>query len=225
MLSIVNTIALNGTEGTVVEAQVDLSAGIPRWDMVGMLGTSIKESKERITVAIKNSGIKLVGKKISVNLAPAEIRKEGSSFDLAIAVGILINLGIIKKECINSAIFIGEISYSGKINSVKGVLPMCLAAQKNGFKRVYVPNSNINEARLVNDLEIVSINSLKDLIQKINSKMSIEKNISRIKRYAKVEYNIDFAEIYSQEKAKRALEIVAAGNHNCLLIRYICQYL
>ena len=218
MLSIVNTIALNGTEGTVVEAQVDLSAGIPHWDMVGMLGTSIKESKERITVAIKNSGIKLVGKKISVNLAPAEIRKEGSSFDLAIAVGILINLGIIKKECINSAIFIGEISYSGKINSVKGVLPMCLAAQKNGFKRVYVPNSNINEARLVNDLEIVSINSLKDLIQKINSKMSIEKNISRIKRYAKVEYNIDFAEIYSQEKAKRALEIVAAGNHNCLLI-------
>ena len=218
MLSIVNTIALNGTEGTVVEAQVDLSAGIPHWDMVGMLGTSIKESKERITVAIKNTGIKLVGKKISVNLAPAEIRKEGSSFDLAIAVGILINLGIIKKECINSAIFIGEISYNGNVNSVKGVLPMCLSAQKNGFKRVYIPNSNINEAKLVNNLEIVSVNSLKDLIQKINSKIIIEKNISQIERYAKVEYDMDFSEIYGQEKAKRALEIVAAGNHNCLLI-------
>ena len=225
MLSIVNTIALNGTEGTVVEAQVDLAAGIPHWDMVGMLGTSIKESKERITVAIKNSGIKLVGKKISVNLAPAEIRKEGSSFDLAIAVGILSNLGIIQKENIDSSIFIGEISYNGNINSVKGVLPRCLSAQKNGFKRVYIPNSNINEARLVNNLEIVSVNSLKDLIQKINSKIPIEKNISQIEHYAKVEYDIDFAEIYGQEKVKRALEIVAAGNHNCLLIRYICQYL
>ena len=218
MLSIVNTIALNGTEGTVVEAQVDLAAGIPHWDMVGMLGTSIKESKERITVAIKNSGIKLVGKKISVNLAPAEIRKEGSSFDLAIAVGILSNLCIIQKENIDSSIFIGEISYNGNINSVKGVLPRCLSAQKNGFKRVYIPNSNINEARLVNNLEIVSVNSLKDLIQKINSKIPIEKNISQIEHYAKVEYDIDFAEIYGQEKVKRALEIVAAGNHNCLLI-------
>ncbi len=217
MLSIVNTIALNGTEGTVVEAQIDLSAGIPRWDMVGMLGTSIKESKERITVAIKNSGIKLVGKKISVNLAPAEIRKEGSSFDLAIAVGILINLGIINKEYIKSTVFIGEISYNGNINCVKGILPMCLVAKKNGFKRVYIPKSSANEAKLVNDIEIVSVNSLKDLIQKINSNLPIEKNISKIKSYTE-EYDMDFGEIYGQEKAKRALEIVAAGNHNCLLI-------
>ena len=218
MLSIVNTIALNGTEGTIVEAQVDLSAGIPHWNMVGMLGTSIKEAKERITIAIKNSGIKLVGKKISVNLAPAEIRKEGTSFDLAIAVGILINLGIIKKEAVNSAVFIGEISYNGTINSVKGVLPMCLIAQKNKFNRVYIPTSNLNEANLVNELEIVSVNSLKDLIQKINSQIPVKKNISVIKNTSTVEYDVDFAEIYGQEKAKRALEIVAAGNHNCILI-------
>ena len=217
MLSIVNTIALNGIEGTIVEAQVDLSAGIPHWDMVGMLGTSIKESKERISVAIKNSGIKLVGKKISVNLAPAEIRKEGSSFDLAIAVGILINLGIIKKDVTKSSIFIGEISYNGNINYTKGILPMCLTAKKNKFKRVYIPNSNIKEAKLVESLEIVGVNSLKDLIIKINSNFPVEKNISKIEECSE-EYGMDFSEIYGQEKAKRALEIVAAGNHNCILI-------
>lgn len=217
MLSIVNTIALKGIEGTIVEAQVDLSAGIPHWDMVGMLGTSIKESKERISVAIRNSGIKLVGKKISVNLAPAEIRKEGSSFDLAIAVGILINLGIIKKDITKSSIFIGEISYDGNINYTKGILPMCLTAKKNKFKKVYIPNSNIKEAKLVDNLEIIGVNSLKDLIIKINSNFPVEKNISKIKEYS-AEYDMDFSEIYGQEKAKRALEIVAAGNHNCLLI-------
>lgn len=217
MLSIVNTIALNGIEGTIVEAQVDLSAGIPHWEMVGMLGTSIKESKERISVAIKNSGIKLVGKKISVNLAPAEIRKEGSSFDLAIAVGILINLGLIKRDIVKSSIFIGEISYNGNINYTKGILPMCLIAKNNKFKRVYVPNENIKEAKLVNDLEIIGVNSLRDLIIKINSNFQVESNISKIEDYYE-EYDMDFSEIYGQEKAKRALKIVAAGNHNCLLI-------
>lgn len=211
MLSIVKTISLFGIVGSIIEVQVDISAGIPNWEMVGMLDKSIQESKERIKIAIKNSGIRIPSKKISINLAPAEIRKEGTSFDLAIAVGILQNLGVVQAEN-EEVVYIGEISYDGAVKSVNGILPMCLEAKKLGIKKVYVPYENIKEATLVKDLEIIGIKTLKNIIEKSN--LVILKNNQKIKEN---EFNIDMSEVIGQEKVKRALEISAAGEHSIIL--------
>ena len=212
MLSIVKTISLFGIVGSIIEVQVDISAGIPNWEMVGMLDKSIQESKERIKIAIKNSGIRIPSKKISINLAPAEIRKEGTSFDLAIAVGILQNLGVVQAEN-EEVVYIGEISYDGAVKSVNGILPMCLEAKKLGIKKVYVPYENIKEATLVKDLEIIGIKTLKNIIEKSN--LVILKNNQKIKEN---EFNIDMSEVIGQEKVKRALEISAAGEHSIILV-------
>ena len=212
MLSIVKTISLFGIVGSIIEVQVDISAGIPNWEMVGMLDKSIQESKERIKIAIKNSGIRIPSKKISINLAPAEIRKEGTSFDLAIAVGILQNLGVVQAEN-EEVVYIGEISYDGVVKSVNGILPMCLEAKKLGIKKVYVPYENIKEATLVKDLEIIGIKTLKNIIEKSN--LVILKNNQKIKEN---EFNIDMSEVIGQEKVKRALEISAAGEHSIILV-------
>ena len=130
MLSNIRTISLNGLDGYIINVQVDVSSGMPTWEVVGLAGACIKESKERIRIAIKNSGYKLNSRKIVINLAPANIRKEGSFLDLPISIGLLMSAGIIKKLNLSDYILIGELSLNGNLNSVKGVLPMCIEAQK-----------------------------------------------------------------------------------------------
>lgn len=151
MLSVINSIALQGLDGILVKIEVDISSGLPAWDIVGLPGVSVKESKERVRTAIKNCEIDLPSRKYVINLSPANIRKEGSIFDLAIAVGVLQAIGELNENVkLEETIFIGELSLDGNIESINGVLPMCIEALKFGVKRIFVPKKNVKEAACVN---------------------------------------------------------------------------
>ena len=185
-----------------------------------MPDASIKEAKKRVNAAIKNSNIEFPSKKILINLAPANIRKEGSSFDLAMAVGILIAMGKtpqIDIDKLASTIFIGELSLDGKINRTNGVLPMCIEAKELGIKTVILPKANSNEASIISELNIIPVSNIEEVVQYLNKEKEIPKFI--IENFIFDEnYNMDFSEVKGQENVKRALEITAAGGHNCLMI-------
>ncbi len=220
MFSKVYSGALNGIDAYVVDVEVDVSQGLPAFDIVGLPSSSIKEAKDRVRTSIKNSEIDFPIRRITVNLAPADTKKDGASFDLPMAVGILLATEELVVEDISDYFIIGELSLDGKIRHINGVLSLVHTAQKLGYKHCIVPKDNAEEARLITGINIYALESLSELIQFFKEKniKPLEPNTMFDEIEEAYNENFDFANVKGQEMIKRAITIAAAGYHNIMLL-------
>ncbi len=220
MWSRLYSLGLVGLEGEIVEVECDIHRGIPSFTVVGLADTSIQESRERVRSALKQSGLEFPRGKIAINLAPADLKKNGPSFDLAIALSILNQHGQVQiPEKFQKAIFLGELSFSGELRSISGVLPATVEAKKLGFTHIFVPETNAEEASLVEGMEIFGIQSLRHIVDFFTTGEGVEVFPFTDFLAEKPKSNeADFRFVKGNEQAKRALEIAAAGGHNILMI-------
>lgn len=221
MIAKILSSAVIGIDAYLVEVEVDIAQGLPTFTTVGLPETAVKESKERVKSAINNSGYRFPDDRITVNLAPADIKKEGTGFDLPIALGILAASGIIPTGITSRYLFLGELSLDGRIKPVKGSLPMAIAAKAAGYLGIIVPYDNRHEASVVNEISVLPVKTLSQIVNFFCGFTQIKPektDISAILAKDSSKFEVDFSEVMGQEHVKRALEVASAGGHNLIMV-------